>query len=179
MTWKREPLEKDELTELLDVAETFDLAHDFTIRTLVHTGLRAGEFAQLRSDWMDWQNEQLRVPAEQDGWTPKTEHAARTIPVRDPDTLRVIREFFKRNEAVGVGRQAVYHRVTRVADETAIQKRVTPHVLRHTYGTLIASKGATPQYIRQTMGHADLSSANTYIEYSGVQLNEEASEVWG
>lgn len=179
MSWTREPLDDDELTELLDVAASRDLDHDVTVRTLAHTGLRANEFAHFRSDWMDWQNEQLRVPPEQDGWTPKTDDAVRTIPIRDPDTLRVIREYYKRNEAIDVSRKAIYERVVRVADETDIRKRVTPHVLRHTYGTLIAANGATPQYIRQTMGHADLSSANDYIQFSGTQLAEEADEVWG
>mgnify|MGYP000513049313 CR=1 FL=1 len=69
-----------------------------------------------------------------------------------------------------------YERVVRVAERTDLRKRVTPHVLRHTYGTLIARNGATAQYIRQTMGHADLSSANAYIEFTGRQL---ADEVWG
>lgn len=178
MTWKREPLDDTELADLLDAAVGMDLVHEFTTRTLAHSGLRADEFAHLRSEWIDWQNEQVRVPADDRGWTPKTEDAARTIPVRDPDTLRVIREFFKRNDAVGVTRKAVYERVVRVAEATEIRKRVTPHVLRHTYGTLIARNGATAQYIRQTMGHADLSSANDYIEYTGRQLAAEADDVW-
>jgi|GEM_PF-3721969 len=179
MSWTREPLDDRELESLLEAAAGMDLAHEFTVRTLAHTGLRAGEFAHLHTDWLDWQAETIRVPAEDDGWTPKTTHAARTIPVRDPDTLRVLREYFKRHAAVGVTRKAIYERVVRVADETDIRKRVTPHVLRHTYGTLIARNGATAQFIRQTMGHADLSSANDYIEYTGRQLAEEADSVWG
>lgn len=66
----------------------------------------------------------------------------------------------------------------RVAEDTDLKKKVTPHVLRHTYGTLIAARGATPQYIRQTMGHADLSSANDYLLYAGSQLDAEAEELW-
>ncbi|MFW5950164.1 MAG: site-specific integrase [archaeon] len=53
---------------------------------------------------------------------------------------------------------------------------MTPHVLRHTYGTMIARKGASPQYIRQTMGHADLSSASTHLQYTGQQLDAEAGK---
>lgn len=69
-------------------------------------------------------------------------------------------------------------RVVRVGDETSIRKKATPHVLRHTYGTFIAASGASAQYIRQTMGHADLSSANDYIEFTGRQLADEADEIW-
>jgi integrase/recombinase XerD len=176
--WKREPLESEELDELVEVTSSMTLNHEFTVRTLSYTGLRANELAHMVSDWMDWQGERVRVPSEQDGWTPKSDSAARTIPIKDTDTLRVMREFFKRNEAVGVSRQSITNRVKAVAEETDIKKKVTPHVLRHTYGTMIASKGATPQYIRQTMGHADLSSANNYLQYSGVQLDGEAEELW-
>jgi len=178
MAWKREPLEPNEVDQLLDAASNYSLRHDFTCRTLTYTGLRANEFAHLREDWIDWQNEQLRVPNEQDAWTPKTSHAVRTIPIREPSALRVMREFFKRNEAVDISRQAVTKRVKTVAAQTDLRKKVTPHVLRHTYGTLIAARGATPQYIRQTMGHADLSSANPYLRYSGAQLGEEADDLW-
>lgn len=178
MSWKREPLDDDELGELLDAAANYDLKHDVTVRTLAYTGLRANEFAHLKSDWIDWQNEFVRVPPEEDGWTPKNDNAVRTIPVRDPDALRVLREFLKRNDGVGVTRKAVHDRVTKIAAKTEIRKKVTPHVLRHTYGTMIARKGASPQYIRQTMGHADLSSANTYLQYTGQQLDAEADELW-
>lgn len=177
--WKREPLEESELDQLLEAASTHPLRYDMTVRVLAHTGMRADEFAHMTSDWVDWQGEHVRVPPEEGEWTPKSRHAARTIPVKDTDTLRVMREFFKRHEAVGVSRQTVTARVKAVASETGLKKKVTPHVLRHTYGTLIASRGATPQYIRQTMGHADLSSANNYLRYSGVQLDEEATDLWG
>jgi integrase/recombinase XerD len=179
MGWKREPLREEELDELLEAAARHGLVYDFTVRTLAHTGLRAAEFAHLTSDWIDWQGEKLRVPPEtDDGWTPKTDHAVRTIPLKEPETFRVMREFFKRHEAVDVTRQAVRNRVVKVARDTEIMKKVTPHVLRHTYGTLIAARGATPQYIRQTMGHADLSSANNYLQYAGTQLDSEAEELW-
>lgn len=174
--WKREPLSESELTRLIDATETLD--EEFTIQTLAKTGLRADEFSHLKSEWIDWQKDVLRVPPESDGWTPKTSHAVRSIPIKDPDTRRVMRRYFEYNESVNVSRQTVYRRVVRVAERTNITKKVTPHVLRHTYGTLIASRGATAQYIRQTMGHADLSSANTYLQYSGAQLDEEAESLW-
>jgi integrase/recombinase XerD len=176
MSWKRELLD-DELDELLAAAANYDLKHDVTVRTLAYTGLRANEFAHLKSDWIDWQNEHVRVPSEEDGWTPKNPNAVRTIPVRDPDALRVLREFLKRNDGVGVTRKATHDRVTQIAGKTEIRKKVTPHVLQHTYGTIIARKGASPQYIRQTTGHADLSSGNTYLQYTGQQLDAEADEV--
>lgn len=197
MSWKREPLLDEELEALLDAADRHDLDHKVTVRTLAHTGMRAGELAHMTSDWMDWQGERVRVPGYEDCdcsnckqkaaergvsikemWIPKTEHGARTIPLKEPDTLRTLRDYFSHHEAIDVSRQTIANRVKRVAAETGLRKKVTPHVLRHTYGTLIAARGATPQYIRQTMGHADLSSANDYLQYAGTQLDAEAEKLW-
>lgn len=176
--WDRDPLEESELRELIEISERDSLKNEFIIRTLAHTGLRVGEFCEFRPSWMEWQRDLLRVPSEQDGWTPKTESSARTIPVKEPDTRRIIREFFKRNESVGMHRSTVTRRVKALAEETNIQKKVTPHVLRHTYGTLLAARGASTQYIRQTMGHATIASSEKYLKYSGTQLLEESDELW-
>jgi len=173
--WQREPLADAELEQLLSTAASIGLVHDFTARTLAYTGMRASELAQMQSDWVDWQSELVRIPPTADL---KSRDAARTIPVKDTDAIRVMREYFKRNEDVGVSRQTIYNRIRTVAEATDLKKKVTPHVLRHTYGTMIARRGATPQYIRQTMGHADLSSANNYLQYTGVQLEEEARDLF-
>lgn len=197
MAWKREPLLEEELEELLAAADENDLAHQVTIYTLAHTGLRADELAHLTEEWMDWQQDRLRVPmhdgcdcsgcrskatendwALEELWRPKTEHGARTIPVKHPGTIRRLRDFCSYNSEYGATRQTVGNRVKRVASEADLKKKVTPHVLRHTYGTLIATRGATPQYIRQTMGHSDLSAANDYLQYAGSQLDAEAEELW-
>ncbi|WP_176696590.1 tyrosine-type recombinase/integrase [Haloparvum sedimenti] len=98
--------------------------------------------------------------------------------MKDVDTLRLFRQFFKWNGEIGVTRQTVGNRVRAVAEDTELDKKVMPHILRHTYGTLIAHRRASPQYIRQTMGHADLSSANDYLQYAGTQLDAEAEELW-
>lgn len=178
MVWEREPLEAHELQELINVSERESLTDEFIIRTLGHTGLRVGEFVMVKPSWIEWQRDLLRVPAEENGWTPKTDAAARTIPIKEPDTRRIVRDYFKRHDSVDMHRSTVTRRVKKVADKTTIQKKVTPHVLRHTYGTLLAARGASTQYIRQTMGHATIRSSEQYLRYSGTQLLEEAEALW-
>lgn len=178
MTWEREPLEAAELQELINVSERESLTDEFIIRTLAHTGLRVGEFVHLRPSWIEWQRDLLRVPAEEGDWTPKTTSAARSIPLKEPDTTRIIREYFQRHDGVDMHRSTVTRRVKAVAEKTTIQKKVTPHVLRHTYGTLLAARGASTQYIRQTMGHATIRSSEQYLKFSGTQLLEEADDLW-
>lgn len=178
MGWKREPLIEDELDELLEATDEFDLTHQVTVYTLAHTGLRANELAHMTEDWIEWQSDKLRVPSGEGEWTPKTDHSVRTIPLKHPPTVRRLRDYFSYNSEYGATRQTVTNRIKRIVETVDLKKKVTPHVLRHTYGTMIAARGATPQYIRQTMGHADLSSANDYLKYAGSQLDAEAEELW-
>ncbi|GAA0218572.1 hypothetical protein GCM10009000_036850 [Halobacterium noricense] len=72
----------------------------------------------------------------------------------------------------------MYNRVTRVAAETGLRGKITPNLFGHTSGTLIAARGATMPSIRHTLGHADLSSANDYLQYAGSQLDAEAEKLW-
>ena len=78
-----------------------------------------------------------------------------------------------------MSRTTIWRRVTEIAEQTSISKKITPHVLRHTYGTSIAARGATAQYIKQTMGHENLQTSQQYIRYSGQRVQQEADRVWG
>jgi integrase/recombinase XerD len=78
-----------------------------------------------------------------------------------------------------MSRTTIWRRVSDVADRTTIAKNVSPHVLRHTYGTQIAAAGASAQFIKQTMGHQNLETSQQYIEFSGRRIHQEADKIWG
>ena len=49
--------------------------------------------------------------------------------------------------------------------------------LRYDFG-YHAECGATPKYVRQMIGYADLSSAHDYLQYVGTKLDAGAEELW-
>jgi len=124
-------------------------------------------------------------------WTPKSKRGTRTIPVKHRDARDAIRELFTTDKgramlgerngvpAFGVTRQTIWNRVRRVADELDAEEPVRPHTLRHTYASLAALKGATAPTIRDTLGHADISSSQRYIRFAGKQLDKQLDDVWG
>ena len=179
--WTREPLEDFEAKTLRDQATSMSDEHELIIKTLLHTGMRADEFAHLRSSWLGQQQEEIRIQPVDTGdkqWSPKSEAGVRVVPLRDPDVIRLLNKHFQKQRTIGVSRITVWRRVREVHDETSIEKNVSPHVLRHTYGTQIAANGASAQFIKQTMGHTDLSTSQQYIEYSGRRIHREADEIW-
>jgi integrase/recombinase XerD len=139
--------------------------YELLIRTLLHTGLRPNEFAHMRADWINFQKGEIRVPPEDGDWTPKSRAGSKVLPLRDPHTKRVLRNWFSVHDEIGMSRTTIWRRVTEVTDGTSITKKITPHVLCHTYWTSIAARGATAQYIKQTMGHESLKTSQKYIRY--------------
>jgi len=179
--WTREPLEDFEAQILRKQATSMSDEHELIIKTLLHTGMRADEFAHLRSSWLGQQQEEIRiqvVDTDNEQWSPKSEAGVRVVPLRDPDVIRLLNKHFKRQRTIDISRTTIWRRVTEVAEQTSIDKKVSPHVLRHTYGTRIAANGASAQFIKQTMGHTDLSTSQQYIEYSGRRIHREADEIW-
>lgn len=111
-------------------------------------------------------------------WHPKSEAGAqRTIPIRDDDTLEILKNYFEVYDQVQ-GVHTVKDRVKAIAERAGFERSVTPHDLRDTYGTRLAVKGFSPYDIRDFMGHSDIQQALDYIRLSGAQAHETYDDKW-
>ena len=50
-----------------------------------------------------------------------------------------------------------------LAKEAGIQKQITPHKLRHTFGTELLQKGANLVEIQALLGHSSLNTTQIYV----------------
>jgi integrase/recombinase XerD len=60
----------------------------------------------------------------------------------------------------------IWEAVHLAARKAGIDKRVTPHTLRHTYATHLLEAGADLRTIQLLLGHADLSHTTVYLHLS-------------
>ncbi|MGB9621301.1 MAG: tyrosine-type recombinase/integrase, partial [Brevinematia bacterium] len=72
--------------------------------------------------------------------------------------------------------------VERIIKETAkkagINKKVTPHVLRHSLATTLLSKGVDIRFIQELLGHSSLSITQIYTHVVPTQLKEIYSKIF-
>ncbi|MGD8868674.1 MAG: site-specific tyrosine recombinase XerD [Gemmatimonadales bacterium] len=71
-----------------------------------------------------------------------------------------------------LGRKAAWQIVRRRVVETGLQKRVTPHTLRHTFATHLLQGGADIAAVQEMLGHADISTTQIYTHLERSYLSE-------
>jgi site-specific recombinase XerD len=175
-------LSEEEMKRLVESAdrETVLGLRDRTILLLLYgTGIRASECATMREEDVDLDERTARVIG-------KGGHA-RVAPLNDDvvRTLRAYREqrgerdprrpFFESRTGKGMSRGAVYERVRTLSNRAGLRKRVSPHVLRHTFATHLVRAGVGLVTIRDLLGHRCISSTQVYLHVTAIELRGAAN----
>lgn len=140
------------------------------LETLYGAGLRISELVGLDVDDVDLEAGSVRVVGKgsKERVVPIGRYAVRALEaylVRGRPSLaaRASRGALLLNQRGGrLTRQGCTNIVKAMARRAGIRKRVTPHMLRHSFATHLLEGGADVRVVQELLGHASLSTTQVY-----------------
>jgi site-specific recombinase XerD len=168
-------LSPDEVARLIDAAGT--LQARAILMALYSTGMRRSELVHLRVEDIDSERMVIHIHKGKGG-------KDRDVPLC-PRLLETLREYWRwkkpktwlfpgqpRAEGKHLTDKAIWHVCNNAARYAGIKKRVSPHMLRHSFATHLLEDGADLATIQVLLGHADLEATSIYLHLSRRHLEK-------
>lgn len=162
----RNPLDAEELERLRNVCVT--PKEKAFVEFLFSTGCRISEVVEATRSKINWQECSLIVHGKGDKY--------RKVFFNVKCKLYLMDYFAKRKgeaDAIFLGDRYPHNPMTKsglekfmkkIAKKAGIEKKITPHVLRHSFGTNMLNRGTDITVISEMLGHANLSTTQIYAK---------------
>ncbi len=183
-----EALSREELADLfqaIDVTKKNGLRDLAVLHMLYSTGLRVSELSNLNRDQVNMKKgefqvrgkgRKLRIVFISDD---AVEHLTRYLDSRNDNWKPLFVSNSNRSKSdIGDGEnrrlepQAIERIVRNYALAANIVKKVTPHVLRHTFATELLRNGADIRSVQEMLGHASITTTQIYTHLTNKRLKE-------
>ena len=146
------------------------------VRLMVVTGMRVGELCKLGLDDLSPDCAVVRIH----GKGARERVAYITDQGLRQDLQRIIRErrksrpitsaLFVNRHGAPMRPQSVRSKLRRLAKEAGLERRVTPHMLRHTAATLLIETGVDIRFVQRLLGHSSIATTEIYTHVSDQAL---------
>ena len=165
-----EVLTKEEVKSLLESSET--KKSKLIMSLLYSSGLRVSEVVNLQPHDINF--------SEGTGWVRKGKGSKDRMFILSPSLCNQIKDYLKKRE----DQSYVFSRekplttrnvqkIVKLAREKAkINKKVTPHTLRHSFATHLLESGNDIRKIQILLGHASISTTQLYTHISSEELKK-------
>jgi integrase/recombinase XerD len=170
---KREPLSKEEEDRLVNACKTH--REKLIVWVLLDTGMRVSEFSGLKPDRVLWQEKRIMLYGKGGKYGKKSKR--RVIPLSDR-ARKLLEIHFATNNDMGIQVRTIQRVINKLANRARMGKRVTPHVLRHTFAIRWIQKGGSTRALQEFLGHDHLETTEWYLNLSPEEALGEFQRKW-
>lgn len=176
-------LSPDDVRKLLaqpDAAEPLGARDQAMLEVLYATGLRVSELVRLEIRQINFDGNYLTIKGK--GSKVRAVPFGKWARQRLLDYLKLGRAqllkgksspfVFTNRSGKPLSRQGFWKVIRRYALAAGIDKRVTPHTLRHSFATHLLEGGADLRSVQSMLGHADISTTQIYTHVDGARLKK-------
>ncbi|MGB7214943.1 MAG: site-specific tyrosine recombinase XerD [Gammaproteobacteria bacterium] len=176
-------LTEEEVEALLaapDVSEPLGHRDRAMLEVLYATGVRVSELINLRMSQLNLNQGVIRIVGKGD--------RERLIPLGD-EAQEWLREYlagprseillerqtdylFPTRRGDRMTRQAFWHIIKRYAKKAGINKKLSPHTVRHAFATHLLNNGADLRVVQLLLGHSDVSTTQIYTHVARERMKE-------
>ena len=142
------------------------------LELLFATGIRAGELCSLSIDSIDFDQACVRIMGKG-----KKE---RIVYIASPDVIRILRIYVALRNTLSPNTNALFinYWKRKISEESVRNdirkwallalpgKRITPHMFRHTFASLLLEEGVDIKFIQELLGHSSISTTQIYLHVS-------------
>lgn len=163
-------LSEEEVARLIESASTS--YHRVILMTLYATGLRREELCRLKLTDVDSQRMVIHVRQGKGNRDRDVTLSPRLLEVlraywrwRKPQTY-LFPSLYRCRKEKPITSHSVWYAVREAARRAGIKKKVSPHLLRHSWATHLLERGTDLKTIQVLLGHVDLEATTIYLHLS-------------
>jgi integrase/recombinase XerD len=162
-----------------------EFATGIAIKLLLTTGIRVGELVKIDIGDLVLADSSLTINGKGNRqrlvylFEPKLNQAiARYLPLRRTKTTETTKLFIT-EAGIPFTTQKTRKLLGNLASKAGIQRRITPHMLRHTTATQLLEAGVDIRYVQRLLGHQSISTTEIYTQVTDHGLRGALRRAYG
>lgn len=170
-------LDVNEVARLIESADTVDLSglRDRAIMEVLYSGgIRVSELVSLESGDVDIVGEVIKVrgKGKKERLAPIGGKAADALTAYLKARNSGEKAVFLNRSGTRMTARSVERMLEKYLKKAAIDKKISPHALRHTFATHMLDAGANLRVVQELLGHKNLSTTQIYTHVTAEKLKK-------
>ena len=172
----------NEVDKLLDIPlhTKEDYRNKAILEVLYATGIRISELTNLKMQDVDFTNKVVRVfgKGSKERIVPINKYALKYLgmylDIRGSFLKGKLTDYiFLNSKGEAISRESFGLELNKIVKKQGLNKKVTPHMLRHSFATHMLNQGADLRSIQELLGHSDISTTTIYTHVSNEKVKND------